>query len=60
MTKKISKADAKLLADAKSSIASLNATLRQGSNSFGEYGRNCRAAISRHEATIARIEGKPC
>jgi hypothetical protein len=51
----MTKADTKLLTEARASISRLNATLNQGQNRFGSYGDNVRASIKRWEQTIARL-----
>lgn len=56
-TKKMSKTDAKTLAEARKAISALTATLNQGYNRYDDYGRNCRASIASWEATIKRITG---
>jgi hypothetical protein len=43
---------AERIAEARAAIARLEYTMNQGDNRFGEYGRNCRAAIARWQATI--------
>jgi hypothetical protein len=55
MTKKLNKADTKLLAEAHAAINRLTATMNAGQNRFGSYGDNCRDAIKRWEATVARL-----
>lgn len=51
----MNKRDAKTLAEASAAIKRLQATLNQGDNRFGEYGRNCRDAIQRWEDTVEEI-----
>jgi hypothetical protein len=53
----MTKRDQKILKEARGAIARLQATLSHSDNRGGEYGRNCRDAIARWEATIKRIEG---
>lgn len=53
--RKLSKADTKRLEEAKAAIARLTYTLNQGSNRFGEYGKNTREAIARHERVIREL-----
>ena len=40
--------------EAKAAIARLQATLAQGDNRFGEYGRNCRQAIEGWQKVLDR------
>jgi hypothetical protein len=51
----MTKADTKLLAEARAAIKRLTETMNTGDNRFGIYGDNCRDAIKRWEATIARL-----
>lgn len=49
--------DKKRLREAREAIARIEETMRQGDNRFGEYGRNCREAIKRHEAVLREVLG---
>jgi hypothetical protein len=44
--------------EAHDALRRLEATLAQGDNRYGEYGRRVREAIESHRGTIRRIEAR--